>query len=98
MPMPLMVELDRGIQLPAALMETGEPLTAAQIAAKKQLGETFAREINDAVNASSADPAALENAWAEAHARANWRYRLLYGDAAFNRASIGAGRDALAEP
>ena len=83
--------------MPAALVEPGVSMTAPQAVANQQIGEAFAREINDAVAAPSGDAQAVSQAWSDARAASNWRYKLLFGNAAFNRASISAGLDALSD-
>jgi len=94
-PAPLAMELDRGVQLPAAMVQTADPMTPAQAAAKQQITDSFAREINKAAADSANDPSAVPIAWSKAQADANARYHLLYGDAAYNRASVAAGTEAV---
>lgn len=92
---PLAMELDRGVQLPAAMVQTGDPMTPAQAAAKQQITDSFARAINNAAANSAGDPSAVPSAWSQAQADANARYHLLYGDTAYNRASVAAGIEAV---
>ena len=91
-PAPLAVELDRGVQLPAALLADAEPRTPAQAAVKQQIAAEFAAQIGQV----AADPSALPRRWSSAQARANWEYQKFFGGEAANRASLRAGREALA--
>jgi hypothetical protein len=93
------LELDPGIQVPAALIESDEPLPPAEAAANEQIAQDFEREISEAVRTSSGtDPNAIHHTWAEATERANQRYKMMFGFAAFNRASVNAGLDATENP
>jgi hypothetical protein len=95
-PKQLNAQLDRGVQMPMALLEMGETLTTAQAVAMKQISDAFALEINDVATAAPQDSTNVEKVWENAREWANLQYQLLYGDEAFNRASINAGLDALA--
>ena len=58
----------------------------------EQITDDFGRTVQQAAH----DPAALQKVWSDAATQANWRYKLFYGNGAFNRASVNAGLDALA--
>jgi hypothetical protein len=93
-PAELIVELDRGVQLPAALVEDDALLTPDGATVKEKIANEFERQIGGAAS----DPAALERAWQDARAKANLEYQMFFGGEAANRAGITAAMEALAAP
>jgi hypothetical protein len=83
----VLYEIDPGIKAPVALAGIEEPLTPQQAAAVEQI----AREFDEAVVAAG-DSA---EAWEEARRAADERYRLLFGDEAFNQKTMREAREAL---
>jgi hypothetical protein len=80
-------EIDPGVKAPVALAGTGEPLPPPQAAAIEQIGQEFDRAV-----AAGGD---TEEAWEAARKAADERYRLLFGDEAFNQKTIREAREAL---
>jgi hypothetical protein len=80
-------EIDPGVKAPVALAGTGEPLPPPQAAAIEQIGRDFDR----AVEAGGG----TEEAWESARKAADERYRLLFGDEAFNQKTLREAREAL---
>lgn len=102
LPPELMLDLGPGVAKPAALLESDMVLTPQQAAAKNKIAEDFIQEIS-AVAPKSGDGVApapngeaaqnspsLDEVYFDAAARANSRYRLLFGDEAMDRAEIRA--------
>jgi len=94
----LAVELDRGVQLPIALLEDAAPITPLQAAVKQQIAKDFAERINEAIAQGQTDPKSLDEFWDRAQGWANWEYQKFFGSAAANRAGMQAGVEALAVP
>jgi hypothetical protein len=99
----LVFELAPGVPLPVVFLESDPsaprqpPESPEQAAALDQIAEDFSREISRTVASPATDDGALDAAWSEAQARADRRYQLLFGDAAYNAASMRAAREALAK-
>jgi hypothetical protein len=83
----IIYEIDSGVKAPVALAGTGEPLPPPQAAAIEQIGQEFDRAV-----AAGGD---TEEAWEAARKAADERYRLLFGDEAFNQKTIREAREAL---
>ena len=94
----VMLELDRGVQRPIALLESGKKLTGEQAKAKDQIAEEFETKISEAARAPSGNAAPVDQVWLEEQARANERYRLFFGDDAYNVEIVRAAQEALARP
>lgn len=97
----MVLELDRGIKVPAAVLDNNEPLAPAQAKAKDLVAAEFAEDIIEAQEQPAAnEPSAKrsdisEAAWQEAQRKADERYRAMFGDAAYNRASMQAAQEAM---
>lgn len=89
------IELSPGVRLPLALMKTEEALYPGQIDAREKIKKDFEREIADALRSPNADKVDIDEVWNDARRRADSRFRLLFGDDAYNRASIVAAKDSL---
>ncbi len=92
---PIILQVDRSLPDPVAWVENADASTDAQAAVKAKLADDFAAEISAAVKNPSADAGGIEAAWRNAKADSDGRFQKLFGDAAFNRASVGAGRAAV---
>jgi hypothetical protein len=91
-----LIELAPGVQMPVAALESAEPLSVQEAALKDGIAGEFGREVGEAAAESASSPEVLDQAWSRAQVRANERFRLFFGDQAYNRESIRAGRQALA--
>jgi hypothetical protein len=83
----IIYEIDPGVKAPVALAGIGEPLTPQKAAAVEQI----VREFDQAVEAGGG----TEEAWEAARRAADERYRLLFGDEAFNQKTLREAREAL---
>lgn len=98
---PMILEVSPGVRLPAILMEADEVLSPQAAAIKERIAEEFAQEIRDAVDPEkSEDPSKPEVAPDEfdpAVRRADERYRMFFGDAAYNQRTMQAAKQAVSE-
>ena len=94
-PAPIILQVDRSLHDPVAWVENPGASTDAQAAVKAKLADDFAAEISAAVKNPGANAGGIEAAWRNAKADSDWQFQKLFGDAAFNRASVGAGRAAV---
>lgn len=98
---PMILELDPGVRAPAAVLENTEALSPGQSKAKAIVAAEFAEEISKAVEEPStsqqpdATPGVDEAAWVQAQREADERFRALFGDAAYNRASMQAAQESM---
>lgn len=94
-PAPIILQVDRSLHDPAAWVENPDVSTDAQAALKAKLADDFAAEISAAVKNPDAEAGGVEGAWRNAKATSDWQFQKIFGDTAFNRASVGAGRAAV---
>jgi hypothetical protein len=92
---PITLELKSGVRLPLAAVKTDDALYPSQIDARQQIAKDFEREIADALSQPGSDKADLDEIWNKARQRADNRFRLLFGDDAYNRASVAAAKEAV---
>jgi hypothetical protein len=93
------VAVDRSLHDPAAWMESDQSLGAAQQSVKSNIADRFAAEVASTVEKPDAvSHDAMERAWREARMKADWEYRMFFGDEAANRAGLNAGRSAMSRP
>jgi len=92
------IELAPGVREPAATLPHEGIGSPQQADALDRIVTKFDQEIAAAAAQpeTAVDPEPLGRAWADAKWRADERYRLLFGDAAFNQATAQAAREALA--
>jgi hypothetical protein len=76
-------------------VKTEDALYPGQIDARQQIAKDFEREIADALSQPGSDKADLDEIWNKARQRADNRFRLLFGDDAYNRASVAAAKEAV---
>ena len=88
-------ELDPGVPLPAALMESESPLPPVLAAAKEGIAREFQRDVTDAVAQPDTPAPVAGKTWPAAKAKADAQFRALFGDAAFNEWNMQAAREAL---
>ena len=88
-------ELDPGVPLPAALMESESPLPPVLAAAKEGIAREFQRDVTDAVAQPNTPSPSVGKTWPAAKAKADAQFRALFGDAAFNEWNMQAAREAL---
>ncbi len=89
-------ELDPGVQAPVAMSPTNPALgfSPQQEALKNQIMNQFLQEL-DAVAASSAGQDAIANAWASGQKRADERFRVLFGEAAYQKQGVKIARESV---
>ena len=95
-PAPIILQMDRSLHDPVAWVENPGASTDAQAAVKARLADDFAAEISAAVKNPGANAGGIEAAWRNAKADSDWQFQKMFGNTAFNRASVGAGRAAVA--
>jgi hypothetical protein len=91
------LEVPTGARVPIAAMEGGGELTPQQQVAVDEILQDFKKEIVELQTAGEGGAASANDAWEAARKRADERYRILFGDAAYNAMQIQAAREALAE-
>lgn len=97
---PLILDLEPGVKVPAAVLDNNQPLAPAQAKAKDLVTEQFADEIANASEQPTANKPSnaasdvSEAAWLQARRKADERYRALLGDEAYNRATMQASLEA----
>jgi len=89
-------ELDPGVPAPAALMPPPGNQSPAAAAAQQQLADAFVQDVNAALNQPGTTDAAASDSYFHSLDKANEQYRALYGNDAYNGASLQAGMDAQA--
>lgn len=92
-PAPVIVEMTPGIPLPAVLLESDQVLSPEAEAMKGRIAQEFEDEISKA-----ADPENSEvnpDDFAAARRRADERYRMFFGDAAYNYMTMSAAKQAV---
>jgi hypothetical protein len=91
-------ELAPGVQAPAALAESDPTasLTPLHEALKETIANRFADEIEGKLADPTISPEALGETWAAAQARADARFRAMFGDAAYLQHKAALARKALA--
>ena len=94
-PAPIILQVDRSLHDPAAWVEDAGISTDTQAAVKAKLADDFAAEISAAVKNPGTNAGGIEAAWRNAKAGSDWQFQKMFGDAAFNRASVGAGHAAV---
>jgi hypothetical protein len=96
-PIPAVIDvtLPAGARLPAALLESDQPLSSSQAAALDAVAGDFLREVTSPSASQSSRDHAPGQAWFDATMQANQRYRLLFGDQAANLEEVRAAREAL---
>lgn len=94
----LVLALDAGVKTPVALLEDneGSRLSVQQAGAKNQIADDFSREVSEAATERHVGAADIEDVWLDAQARADERYRLLFGDANYQQQIVRAAQEALA--
>ena len=90
------IELEPGVPAPAALMPPEESLPLTVAVAHQHLADSFVQDVNAAINQPGTSDAAASDIYDKSLSSANEQYRALFGDAAYNSASIKAGIDAQA--
>lgn len=90
---PGVLEVDQGVPVPAAFMPSQENLSPAAASAQQQLADSFVANATSPPAAGNSQTTAGQNYY-NALSNADEQYRSLYGDAAYNSASIQAGIDA----
>ena len=91
---PVILAVDRGLHDPAAWIESDTPQTDAQMVVKAGIADSFASEIATAARSGGAATVGIDAEWRRAKAKADADYRKMFGDAAFNRASVNGARAA----
>lgn len=93
----IIFELAPGMLAPAAVATTHEalPLNPAQETLKEKIADEFAREIEGALADPITTSKALGETWSHAQKRADERFRLMFGNAAFVKQSAAAAREAM---
>ncbi len=94
----VVLEIDRGVQRPVALLENKQSLSPEQANAKDRIAEEFAEKVSEAARNRAGDAPPVDQVWLEEQARANERYRLIFGDDAYNLDTVRAAQEALAGP
>lgn len=86
--------LPPGLQAPAALIETDPSLKLSPLQEdlKKEITKQFLAAINGGVTGASEGAVVEADAWTAAQARADSRFRKLFGDAAYMSQSLNAAR------
>lgn len=90
-------ELDAGVHLPAALLESESALPPAIATAKEGIAREFQREVTDAVARPGTPSRDVGKVWPAAKAKADAQFRAMFGEAAFNEWNMQAAREALPE-
>ena len=92
---PLILVVDRSLHDPAAWVENKTPVSESQTAVKARIADEFAADVATAVKNPAKSAENIETAWRNAKAEADAQFRKMFGDAAFNRAGVSAGRAAV---
>lgn len=90
---PVLLEVTPGIRSPAVLAESDGALSPQATAMKERIAEDFANEVTQAADPETAevDPVTFDNA----RNRADERYRMFFGDAAYNQVTMSAAKRAI---
>ena len=94
----LILAVDHSLHDPAAWVASEAASTGAQAAVKAKIADDFAAQVSAVAKSPEAATEGMESAWRNAKAQADANYRKMFGDAAFNRASVGAARAAVPRP
>lgn len=94
-PAPIILQVDRSLHDPAAWVENPDASTDAQAAVRAKLADDFAAEISAAVKNPGSNAGGIEAAWRNVKADSDWQFQKMFGNTAFNHASVGAGRAAI---
>lgn len=92
----MLLALDHSLHDPAAWVENDAVRTETQAAVKAKIADDFAAYVAAAAKSPEAATVEIDSAWRNAKTAADANYRKMFGDAAFNRASVSAGRAAVA--
>jgi len=87
------IPVPRGEPLPAAIMDEGYGASTAQVQSLDDIAGEF---LDNALDSGPPSQAGIQN-WRDAARLADERYRSMFGVEAFNRWSIEAAKEALAE-
>lgn len=90
------IELAPGVPAPAALMPADGTLPPAAAAAQQHIADSFVEGVHAAINQPGTTDAAAGKIYDQSLSAANEQYRALFGNAAYNSASVKAGIDAQA--
>ena len=94
-PGPPILEITPGIPLPAVLLAQDDPLSPQAEAIKDRIAEEFEDAITQTSNPEK--PKVHPDAFRAARDRADDRYRMFFGDTAYNRMTMSAAKQALKE-
>jgi len=92
---PLVLAVERSLHDPAAWVATNTPITEPQAAVKEKIADEFASQIAAAAQDPKTATEGIDKAWMNSKAEANASYRKMFGESAFSRALLGAGRTAV---
>lgn len=92
---PVVIELDPGVPVPTALLESESALPAPVAAAKAAIARDFQREVIETAGHPGTPRQAVNDTWSAATVRANARFRAIFGEEAANRWQIEAAKEAL---
>ncbi len=91
---PVILAIDRSLHDPAAWIEDAPGRTSAQADVKTQIADDFAATVAAAAKNPQTPAEGIDSVWKTAKVAADANYRKMFGDAAFSRAAVIAGRDA----